>query len=181
MGERVVTIRGIHHLTAIARNAQTTVDFYTQTLGLRLVKRTVNFDNPKAPHLYFGVGGGAPGTIITYFAYPRGIFPRGVLGAGMTHHFAFEVGSDDAQLEWRDRLQSAGVLVSPVQDRQYFRSIYFRDPDGHILEIATTGPGFQVDEPAESLGTALKLPTWLERDRADIEGLLTPLRLATVG
>jgi glyoxalase family protein len=170
-------LKQLHHITAIASDAARTTAFYTETLGMRLVKRTVNFDDPRSPHLYFGVGDGAPGTIVTYFAYTRDTFRQGELGAGMTHHFALEVGSEEAQLSWRERLQAAGIQVTPVLDRQYFKSIYFRDPDGHILEIATSGPGFLVDEPKAALGTSLKLPAWLEGDRQQIEASLTPLRV----
>ena len=76
---------------------------------------------------------------------------------------------------WRDHLMGMGVEVSPVMERHYFRSIYFRAPDGLLLEIATDGPGFAVDEDAEELGTSLKLPEWLEGQRESIEGILTPL------
>ena len=167
----------LHHITAIGSNLEQTTAFYTETLGLRQVKRTVNFDDPRSPHLYFGVDGGAPGTIITYFIYAPGTFREGLVGPGMTHHFALEVASDEAQLEWRERLQAAGLSVTPVLDRQYFKSIYFRDPDGHTVEIATSGPGFTRDEAQTELGTRLKLPPWLEGDRAKIEGSLTPLRV----
>ena len=84
---------------------------------------------------------------------------------------------DDAQNAWREKLLSARVAVTPVLDRKYFRSIYFRDPDGHILEIATAAPGFAVDEPPASLGTDLALPAWLEPERSAITASLTPLLL----
>lgn len=171
----------LHHITAIAADAARTTAFYTETLGLRLVKRTVNFDDPRSPHLYFGVGDGAPGTIVTYFAYAPGAFRQGQLGVGMTHHFAFAVPSEDAQLAWRERLLAAGHAVTPVLDRQYFKSIYFQDPDGHTLEIATIGPGFLVDERLEELGARPRLPPWLEGERATIEQRLTPLRAPSAG
>lgn len=167
----------LHHITAIASDEARTTAFYTETLGLRLVKQTVNFDDPRSPHLYYGVGDGAPGTIITYFVYAPGTYRAGLLGAGMTHHFALAVESDEAQAAWRERLLVAGVTVSPVLDRQYFKSIYFNDPDGHVVELATAGPGFLSDEPAETLGTRLMLPPWLEPERTRLAGRLTPLRL----
>ena len=107
----------------------------------------------------------------------RDVTGQAKTGTGMTHHFALEVGSEEAQLAWRERLLAAGIRVTPVLDRQYFKSVYFRDPDGHILEIATSGPGFLVDEPKADLGTSLKLPAWLEGDRQQIEARLTPLRV----
>jgi len=102
--------------------------------------------------------------------------PRGRLGVGITHHFALAVADDETQLKWRDRLLSKGVQVTPVLDRQYFKSIYFRDPDGHILEIATNGPGFCVDEPEEHLGESLQLPPWMEHMRAEIQAELKPIQ-----
>ena len=169
-----------HHITAIASDAARTTAFWTETLGLRLVKQTVNFDDPSSPHLYFGVGDGAPGTIITYFAYPPGQMPYAQVGAGMTHHFALEVESDEAQREWQERLNRAGVPTTPVLDQTYFKSIYFQDPDGHILEIATRGPGFAVDEAPAELGSDLRLPPSLEPQRERIVAALTPLRVPQV-
>lgn len=101
------------------------------------------------------------------------------MGAGQTHHIAFAVENEEAQLEWRAKLLKAGLSVSPVMDRTYFKSIYLKDPDQHIVELATMGPGFPLDEPIETLGTALKLPPWMEHQRAQIENLLTPLTVAT--
>ena len=169
-------LRGLHHITAISSDIQKTEKFYTQTLGLRLVKRTVNFDDPSAPHLYFAAGDAGPGTIVTYFAYPAGRMRPGTIGTGLTHHFAFAVENDEIQREWRIKLLKAGVPVTQVLDRVYFKSIYFEDPDGHILEIATSGPGFLVDEERKNLGRELKLPPWLEGSRSRIEGALSPIR-----
>lgn len=168
-------ISGLHHITAIASDIGATGAFYTDIIGFRLVKKTVNFDNPSSPHHYFGLGDGAPGTIITYFGYPRGSMREGMVGTGMTHHVAFAAATPDIQLEWRDALLRAGVPVSPVMERVYFRSIYFSDPDGQVLEIATLGPGFASDESASTLGEALKLPPWLEGRRVEIERGLRPL------
>ena len=97
---------------------------------------------------------------------------RGKLGAGAIHHVAFRVSNEQAQAEWRARLTEAGIHVSPVKDRLYFQSIYFREPGGVLFEIATDGPGFLIDEPAESLGSSLCLPPWLEPARASIEARL---------
>jgi glyoxalase family protein len=304
-----MSVNGIHHVTAIAGSAQGNVDFYVGVLGLRLVKRTVNFDDPLTYHLYYGTEVGAPGTILTFFAWPnayrgragsgqvnatalsvpmgslgwwqerfkaqritydlpvkrfeeevlpfqdndgmqlelvaaederpawsggqvpadyaiRGVHgvtaheegyeksaelltetlrftqlgqegnrfryranegrgmidllctpdgPRARGGAGTVHHIAWRVPDDSEQLAWRKTLVSADMNVSPVLDRQYFHSIYFREPGGVLFEIATDQPGFATDEPKESLGTTLKLPPWLEAARAQIESGLEPI------
>jgi catechol 2,3-dioxygenase-like lactoylglutathione lyase family enzyme len=315
-------IPGIHHVTAIAGDPQQNIDFYTGLLGLRLVKLTVNFDDPRAYHLYYGDGAGSPGTILTFFAWPgarRGqpgagqigvtsfAVPSGSLGywrgrltsagvrldtdltaaeerfgeriltfqdhdglplelveregaadqpfwdgadvpgehalrgfggvtleeegfestrqfltdvmgfqpagadgqtfrfttgesgpgsvvdvrtapnllpgriaVGSVHHVAWRVPDDQAQVEWRETLATAGLNVTPVLDRQYFHSIYFNEPGGVIFEIATDPPGFTADEAPETLGTHLKLPPWFEPRRALIERSLPPVRLPEV-
>jgi glyoxalase family protein len=165
----------MHHITAIGSDAGETERFFTDRLGLRTVKRTVNFDNPDSPHLYFGAGAGAPGTIVTYFAYPRGTMRPARIGPGMTHHFALSVPDEEALAAWRDALNEAGVPTTGIRDRAYFRSIYLHDPDGHIVEIASETPGFETDEPRVELGGRLRLPPWLEADRREIENNLAPL------
>ena len=306
-----MSVSGIHHVTAIAGDAQRNLDFYAGVLGLRLVKRTVNFDDPLTYHLYYGTETGAPGTILTFFAWPdayggrpgsgqvnatalsapkgslgwwqerfkssgvtydlpverfgeevlpfrdsdgmqlelvaaddprpawtgggvpeeyaiRGVHgvtaheegyemtaqlltetllftpvgqegnrfryragegygmidvlctpdgPRARGGAGAVHHIAWRVPDDTDQLAWRTTLVNAGMNVSPVLDRQYFHSIYFREPGGVLFEIATDAPGFATDEPREKLGEALKLPPWLEGAREQIEAGLQPITL----
>ena len=312
------SIPGIHHITAIASDPQRNLDFYTQTLGLRLVKLTVNFDDPGTYHFYFGDASGRPGTILTFFPWaraPRGRqgtgqvttisfsipekalaywqdrlasegistaqpqqrfdeqvlafpdpdglqlelvthpgaedrpgwaggpvpaeyairgfsgatltvddyeltaplltnvmgfrlvgqegeryryevgegadlarvdlvnapeLPEGQMAAGTVHHIAWRTPSDEQQLAWRAELQQAGMQVTPVRDRQYFHSIYFYEPNGILFEIATDPPGFATDETPETLGTHLKLPPWLEPQRAKLEGILPRLRLPGV-
>ena len=98
-------------------------------------------------------------------------------GAGTIHHVAFRAESDAAQLEWRERVMTAGLQVTPVIDRQYFNAIYFREPGGVLFEIATDPPGFATDEPIEALGERLQLPPRYEARRPDIERLLPPIRL----
>ena len=169
--------RGIHHITAIGSDIQRTHAFFSGLLGMRLIKRTSNFDDPGSLHWYWGVGEGAPGTVVTYFERPPTREPAARIGAGQTHHFALAVADETAQLAWREKLLGAGLDVTPVLDRVYFKSIYFRDPDGHILELATRGPGFAVDERVEQLGTGLKLPPWLEQLRPDLERRLEPLEV----
>ena len=111
------------------------------------------------------VDDGRPGTLITYFERDPDKEGYAQMGAGQTHHFAFAVASEDEQTEWRIRLNKAGYRVSPIMDRIYFKSIYTNDPDGHIVELATVGPGFPVDEDIATLGTKLMLPPWLEPQR----------------
>lgn len=304
-------VTGLHHLTAIATDAQANIDFYAGVLGLRLVKRTVNFDDPSAYHLYYGDETGTPGSIITFFYWPgatrgrigtgqttaitlsasaasldywrdrldrqditterrtrlgedvlvftdpdgirieivavehdervgwkgagipakytlRGLHtaeltvqdaaptedvltrvmgyrlvrregnrarfeaapggsgryvdvianpeaPRGTGGAGTIHHIAYRVATDAAELEMQERLMNAHYYVSDVRDRDYFRSIYYRERGGILFEIATDAPGFTIDEPAESLGTALQLPKQFQPARAQIEAALPSL------
>lgn len=165
---------GLHHISAICSNLERTHAYYNGLLGLRLVKMTEDFDGSGARHWYWGIGEGRVGTLITYFERTNSA-RRAQIGVGQTHHFAFAVPNAASQLEWREKLLSAGLPVSPVMDRIYFKSIYTRDPDGHIVELATVDPGFTADEPLESLGSALKLPPWLEPQRAVLERLLPPL------
>jgi glyoxalase family protein len=224
---------GLHHVTALAGDAQENLDYYTRVLHLRLVKRTVNFDDPGTHHFYFGDQRGSPGSLVTFFpGFQRparrgagqivsgpnlecvtlcendpeptarflailGFKPasvegnrhrfelaggdaridilhepqteRGKMGAGAIHHVAFRVADEAGQLAWRARLIEAGIRVSPVKDRLYFHSIYFREPGGALFEIATDGPGFLIDEAEDALGSSLCLPPWLEPVRESIE------------
>ncbi|HXF83155.1 MAG TPA: VOC family protein [bacterium] len=157
--EAAMRLQGIHHVTLIAADIERTTWFYTDLLGQRLLKRTVNFDVPDAPHYYYGDRLGRPGTVVTYFGFPQ--MARGRLGVGTAHHVAYLVETDEEQRVWQERLRAAGVAVTDVIDRRYFRSIYFTDPDGAILEIATRGPGFLVDEDPATLGSRFITPEWL--------------------
>jgi glyoxalase family protein len=168
-------LRRMHHITAIGSDAGEIERFFAGILGMRLVKRTVNFDDPRSPHLYFGVGDAAPGTIVTYFAYPQGAMRPVRSGAGLTHHFALSVSNEDALAGWRDYLNASGVATTEIKDRAYFRSISIHDPDGHIVEIATDTPGFTTDETEADLGRTLQLPPWLQPRRSEIERTLTPI------
>lgn len=296
-------LEGMHHITMITGDAQANVAFYADTLGLRLVKKTVNFDAPEAYHLYFGDEQGAPGSILTWFefagapkgragagmihtiqlgvateasldfwaerlaakgvdasrsdrglafvdydglqfelvvaddgnpplraAHPdvpvehailgvegarayrargleadRGLLTetlgfteesegtyrlqgderhfhwaydetttRGLQGAGTVHHIAWH-SLDADHTAWQSRVGQAGMHVTPVIDRDYFNAIYFRQPQGILFEIATSSPGFAVDEDADRLGEALRLPTQHEYLRPQLEQILTPL------
>lgn len=168
--------QGMHHITAISSDIKRTHAFFAGVLGLRRVKMTANFDDPSSAHWYWGVEDGRPGTVITYFERDPRIarYHRVRMGVGQTHHYAFAVPDEETQLAFRERLIESGHRVSPVMDRIYFKSIYTNDPDGHIVELATAGPGFMVDEDRASLGRALKLPSWLEIHRSDIEAGLSP-------
>lgn len=168
-------IQGMHHISAISSNIDATNAFFTDVLGLQRVKKTDNFDDPTSAHWYWGVDKGRPGSLITYFEHKPGEARYVQMGYGQTHHYAFAVEDEVEQEEWRKRLMSAGYRVSQILDRDYFRSIYTNDPDGHIVELATIGPGFAVDEPVETLGQRLQLPQWLQQHRATIENALTPL------
>lgn len=168
---------GLHHVSAIGTDLYKTDAFYQEMLGFRRVKRTQNFDDTTAPHWYWGNKNADLGSIMTYFEYKPGTYRPVKMGTGSTHHIAFSTPNNETQLQMRDKLLSAGYRVSPVMERNYFRSIYFNDPDGHILEIATAGPGFAIDETLEELGTQLKLPENLESYRNEIESHLSSLNL----
>jgi glyoxalase family protein len=167
--------RGMHHITAIGSDIQRTHAFLGGLLGMRRVKMTSNFDDPDSAHWYWGDSAGRPGTLLTYFERDPAREPRARFGAGQTHHYALAVPDEESQLQWRETLLKAGLQVTSVMDRVYFKSIYTRDPDGHIVELATVGPGFGVDEPPERLGQDLKLPPWLEGQRPEIEERLRPV------
>jgi glyoxalase family protein len=170
-------LEGIHHITGITDDLSRADAFYQQTLGLRVVKKTFNQDDARTPHWFWADYDGrtvGAHSALTLFAWPGSDYGARP-GAGQTHHIAFRARDDEEQAAWRDHLLHLGVDVSPVMDRSYFRSIYFRAPDGLLLEIATDGPGFAVDEPEAALGSALKLPGWLEARRGEIEGALVPL------
>lgn len=167
--------RGMHHLSATASDLSRTDDFLRGVLGLSLLKRTGNFDDPSMPHWTWGASDARPGSLVTYFGIDSPSAKRSVMGAGQTHHYALSVNTDEEQAELHERLLRAKVPVSTVQNRVYFRSIYTKDPDGHIVEIATAIPGFLVDESLTDSGRTVQLPTWLESQRRDIAARLTPL------
>lgn len=133
-------LTGLHHVTAICRDLERTTAFYRDVLGLALVEQGVNDDDPGTRHFWFGDAAGAAGTLITFLEYPQ--MQDGVVGAGSVHHVAFAVDSAEEQLAWRDYLRGQGVPCTDVLDRGAFHSLYVRDPDGGIVEIATRGPGF---------------------------------------
>lgn len=135
-------LTGLHHLTAICRDIDRTIAFYRDLLGLGIVHDAPSDDDPDARHVWFATGSAraAVGGIVSFLHYPR--LREGVVGAGSTHHFAFVVESTEELFAWRDYLRSKGTECTDVLDRGAFRSVYLRDPDGHMVEIASRGPGF---------------------------------------
>ena len=138
--QKRMQLRGLHHLTLISSDLDRTIAFYRDLLGLAIVHDGPSDDDPSTRHVWFGALDGEPGRLISFLHYPD--LPKGVVGTGSTHHFALIVESPDEHAAWRDYLRRQGVECTDVFDRGAFRSIYLRDPDGHIVEIATRSPGF---------------------------------------
>ncbi len=143
--QRRMRLTGLHHLTAICRDLQRTTAFYRDLLGLSLVREGTSDDDPDARHFWFSAGDGGAGTLISFLEYPD--LEPGVVGVGSVQHFALAGDSAEEQEAWRDYLRSRGVECTEVFERGGFRSIYLRDPDGHIVEIATRGEGAPEAEP----------------------------------
>jgi glyoxalase family protein len=160
-------IRGLHGVTLLLDKAEATAAILTEVLGLQEVGREGN--------LVRFAGSAGIGSLVTLRAV--GGFLPGRPGAGSVHHIAFRAADDAAQAAMGEQLAARGLHVTEQRDRQYFRSIYFREPGGVLFEIATDAPGFAVDEPLLELGRHLKLPPWLEPDREQIAAALPPLRL----
>lgn len=138
--ERRLRIAGIHHITILCAKLERSVAFYRNLLGMRVVDQAAGADDPNARQLVFGGDGGAPGTLITCLEYPQ--LARGTVGTGSTHHFALTVESAEELEGWRDYLWASGVPCSDVLERTHCRSLYMSDPDGHVIELATAGPGY---------------------------------------
>lgn len=174
--------QGFHHVTLVSGDAARTLAFYRGVLGLSLAGRAADADDPGAQVLYLGDADGRPGTLLRVVDWAGA--PAGRPGIGGVHHVAFGVDTDEALLRWKRRLADAGAHVSGPYDRGYFTSLYFRDPDGQILEIATAGPGYAIDEPADALGRALLLPPQRivrgHRDEAAIAALTWPDAVAEI-
>lgn len=159
-------IRGLHSVTMTIAALDPTIAFMERWLGARVVGTDRSTTR-------VAIGGDTAGHLVDVHVLPEA--PRARNGLGTVHHVAFAIGSADAQAALRDDLLSAGVSVTDIRDRQYFQSIYFREPGGVLYEIATTAPGFAVDEPLAELGRALKLPPWEEPHRRGIETGLAPV------
>jgi glyoxylase I family protein len=133
-------LTGLHHVTAISGDMERTIAFYRDVLGLGVIRDGTSDDDPGARHVWFGVGGTGAGSLLSFMHYPQ--LPQGVVGTGSTHHFAVVVESASELDAWRDYLRGQHVDCTDVLDRGgAFRSVYVRDPDGHIVEIATREPG----------------------------------------
>jgi catechol 2,3-dioxygenase-like lactoylglutathione lyase family enzyme len=161
-------IRGLYSVTLWQDGLQRTSELLTQSLGFQPTREQGSI-------FRYSSNDGQPGSIVDLRVVP-GLW-RGVTGAGIVHHIAFRAASDDVQRDVRESLANVGYNVTPVLDRDYFRSVYFREPGGVLFEIATDPPGFTVDESPSALGRALKLPPWLEPRRFEIEALLPNIHL----
>ncbi|HYI19471.1 MAG TPA: VOC family protein [Solirubrobacteraceae bacterium] len=144
--QKRMQLRGLHHVTAICADPDRTIAFYRDLLGMAIMHDAPSDDDPESRHIWFGALEGGPGMLVSFMHYPE--LPAGVVGIGSTHHFALLVDSAEEQEAWRDYLRGQGVECSEVFDRGAFRSIYLRDPDNHIVEIATSGPGFTAGGPS---------------------------------
>jgi glyoxalase family protein len=165
-------VRGLHSVTLTVRSAAPTVTFFQENLGFSMVDYTERVTT-------LAVNGDVPGHYIKVNERPEAL--PAVNGLGTVHHVALSIGSADEQLVLRNQLMERGFTPTEVRDRSYFTSIYFREPGGVLIEVATAGPGFATDEPVESLGTALQLPPWEETHRPTIERGLPPILVAGVG
>jgi len=159
-------IRGSHSATLTLTSIEQTAALLTEALGFRPVGAEDNRHR-------FEAGAGGPGAVVDLRVEPDA--PRALNGVGSVHHIAWRASGESEQSGLRDILLQRGIPTTPVVDRQYFRSVYFREPGGVLFEVATDGPGFLIDEPVESLGEALKLPAQYERNRQNLEAILTPL------
>jgi len=166
--EADAAIRGLHSVTMVVRAAEGTLDLMTGLLGYRVIDK-------EGARIRLGVHGGGPGKAIDVVVDPHAA--AAVNGLGTVHHVAMAVATGDEQLRLREELLRYGCHVTEVRDRCYFTSIYFREPGGVLFEVATTKPGFEVDEDLALLGQALKLPPWEEANRSDIEAGLPAVEL----
>lgn len=133
---RRMQLRGLHHVTLVSSDLERTTRFYSGVLGLTLLREGANDDDPGARHFWFGDPAGTPGTLVSFLEYPA--MAEGSVGRGSTHHLAFAIASAEEQDAWREWLTSRGVPCSDALVRGGLRSLYFRDPDGHVLELTVT-------------------------------------------
>ncbi len=165
-------VRGFHHVTLSERGYERTASLLTETLGFTQIAKEGN-------RFRYAVAKGGPGTIVDLVCVPEG--RPGRVAVGTVHHVAWRTPTNEEQVRWRSKLTKLQYDVTPIIDRQYFHSIYFREPGGVLFEIATDPPGFATDESVERLGTSLKLPHWLEKARAELEELLPRIELPKIG
>ena len=164
-------LRGFHSVSAALEGYETTAHLLTDTFGYRLIEESGN------RFRFASHDDNAPGRIVDLLCVPDSGFGR--VAAGSVHHIAFRSRDEPEQLHWREQLVNLGYNVTPVIDRIYFHSIYFREPGGILFEIATEPPGFMLDETIEELGTGLRLPPWLESARSQIEKILPAITVPT--
>lgn len=162
-------LRGFHSVTLAVAEFGPTASVLTDVLGYELADEADVPQREADRRRRYRAEDVGPGSVVDLVETDAG---RGRMGAGTVHHVAFEADDVDEQERWRERFQEHGLRVTEVIDRVYFNSIYSREPGGVLFEVATTGPGFTVDEDVESLGSRLTLPPWLEDDRDDIEARL---------
>ena len=164
-------IRGFHHVTLSEAGYERTASLLTDTLGFRRLQE-------HGSRFRYAVGTGISGTIVDLICAPEG--QPGRVAVGTVHHVAWRTPTDQQQMKWRETIRDLQYDVTPVIDRTYFHSIYFREPGGVLFEIATDPPGFAVDEPADRIGSSLVLPLWLEGERPELERILPPVHLPRV-
>lgn len=169
-------IRGLGHIGLTVSRLEPTARTLTDVLGFRRAGEYPAPGNPRVTTVVFESGVGGPGTQVRVEERPD--LPPARLGSGGVHHVAFRAPNDAEHRAWRDRVRAAGLGITDVIDRYYFKSLYFREPGRILFEIATDGPGFATDEDAEHLGERLALPPFLEPHRAAIEAGLRPLDTA---
>jgi glyoxalase family protein len=169
-------IRGLGTVSITTATPELTVGVMTRILGFHVVSDVASEQNPAHRTVTLQIGEGGPNG--TVYVHVRPNAPRARLGRGGVHHVAFRVPTFEEHEAWQQYLTEAGLYATPVIDRFYFRSIYFREPGGVLFELATDGPGFATDEPLETLGETLALPPFFEPQRAQIEANLKPLESA---
>jgi glyoxalase family protein len=164
-------VHGFHHVTLSENGYERTASLLTDTLGFKQIAK-------QGSRFRYAVADGVPSTMVDLVCAPGG--RPGRVAVGTVHHVAWRTATNAEQVQWRDTLTKLEHDVTPIIDRQYFHSIYFREPGGVLFEIATDPPGFATDETVEHLGTSLKLPPWLEEDRPELERLLPRIKLPRI-
>lgn len=167
-----MAIRGLGSVTLEVARAEPTAHVLTDVMGFHEAD-AYTAPEDGLPIRVYSVGAGGPGAEVHLAVRPER--PRGAVGIGGVHHVAFRTPNDEEHQTWQQRIAGAGLGVTPVIDRYYFRALYFREPGGILFEISTDGPGFTTDEDVEHLGEQLALPPFLEPQRAAIEAGLRPL------